>query len=215
MAQPRPLRRPHEQMAKIIRSFSQEHACFKDDEVEPMDIDIDEDETGSDPSDLKPIIIDGCNICHQYSEYMSPHDKFSAKGLSVTYDCLKKLGYQDQNIVMIMKRVPQKVIEDAEILEKFENQGLLFYAPSRQVNKVNLIQSDDDLFILKTAKELDGIVLSNDQFRHQKSTHPEYKDVIEKRLIQPRFIRGKLILPDDPLGKDGPKLDEFLKKIHN
>lgn len=207
-AQPRPLRRPHEQMAKIIRSFSQEHGTyFKDDEVEPMDIDIVED----DPPGLRPIIIDGCNICHQYSEYLSPHAKFSAKGLSVTYDCLKKLGYDDKNIVMIMKRVPQKVIEDADILATFENKGLLFYAPSRQVNKVNVIQSDDDLFILKTAKELDGIVLSNDQFRQQKSTHPEYKEVIEKRLIQPRFIRGKLILPDDPLGKNGPKLQEFLK----
>ena len=87
--------------------------------------------------------------------------------------------------------------------------------PSRKIEDLVEMRSewkkcDDDLYLLKTAKMLNGLVLSNDQFRKEKSTHPEYREVIDKRLLIPRFIRGKMILPDDPLGPGGPRLEEFL-----
>ena len=138
-------------------------------------------------------------------------DKFKAEGIQIAYDQFKRIGYEDKDIVIIMKRIPIKVKSERDILNRFERDGMLFYTPSRIVSKCSRIQSDDDLFILKTAKELDGVILSNDQYRNEKSTHPEYKEIIEKRLIQPRFIKNTLILPDDPLGKNGPNLDTFLR----
>ena len=74
-----------------------------------------------------------------------------------------------------------------------------------------LIRGDDDLYILQVAHEIDGIVLSNDQYRQYWDTQPMYREIIEKRLIQPLFVHNKLILPPDPLGKSGPKLEQFLR----
>ena len=69
----------------------------------------------------------------------------------------------------------------------------------------------DDLFILSTAKEIDGIVLSRDQFRDNYEKMTTYRDVIKYRLLQPTFIGDILKLPDDPMGKNGPNLDNFLR----
>ena len=200
---PRVLRRPHEQVAQILAKISENHEGPKVMEYldEPMEV-----EYYTEENKFRPVIIDGLNICHLVGQ-----DKFKAEGIQIAYDQFKRIGYEDKDIVIIMKRIPIKVKSERDILNRFERDGMLFYTPSRIVSKCSRIQSDDDLFILKTAKELDGVILSNDQYRNEKSTHPEYKEIIEKRLIQPRFIKNTLILPDDPLGKNGPNLDTFLR----
>ena len=38
-----------------------------------------------------------------------------------------------------------------------------------------------------------------------------WNQVIKNRLIQANFIFGELSLPDDPLGKKGPTLEQFLR----
>ena len=67
------------------------------------------------------------------------------------------------------------------------------------------------MYILEVAHSLDGIVLSNDQYRQYWDTHTQYREIIENRLIQPKFIHNKLILQPDPLGKKGPNLEQFLR----
>ena len=195
-------------------SLPELHA-FQNDEIEPMDIDvfkIVDEKASKSPNKVpkfRPIVIDGLNICYAYKN----NGRLDAEGLKVTYNCLKKMGFEDQNIIFILKHIPRHYKKDCEIAEEFHQKGVLYYAPSRKIQKGNYyIQSDDDLFILKTAKELNGVILSNDQFRKQKTTHPEYSDIIDKGLIMPRFIGNKLILPDDPLGPDGPSLDQMLKR---
>ena len=184
--------------------------------IEPMDVlkpeDIKTVATKENVSDYRKIVIDGLNICHEYSKHLIgiPYIKFSAEGLNVVYEHLKKMGYKDEKIVIIMKQIPRRYESERRIAQKLEDKNVLHYAPSRRLGQ-GYIQSDDDLFILKTAKILNAIVLSNDQFQKEKINHPEYSDVIDNCVIQPRFISGKLILPDDPLGKNGPKLEEFLR----
>ena len=39
----------------------------------------------------------------------------------------------------------------------------------------------------------------------------EYYNVIKNRLIRPNFIKDQLMLPTDPLGVNGPRLDKFLR----
>jgi hypothetical protein len=87
---------------------------------------------------------------------------------------------------------------------------VLHYCPSRYAGDV-LIKSNDDLFLLKTATELEGVVLSTDRFRDYWDLYPEYQTVIMNRLIQPTFIKDQLILPLDPLGDQGPELDQVLR----
>ena len=156
----------------------------------------------------RPVVIDGCCMGFAYAN----HDRFCAEGLRVTYECFKCLGYDDSDIVIIFKHIPQhyKTGRDQAIIDYYHQLGVLHYCPSRYAGDV-LIKSNDDLFLLKTATELEGVVLSTDRFRDYWDLYPEYQTVIMNRLIQPTFIKDQLILPLDPLGDQGPELDQVLR----
>ena len=76
-------------------------------------------------------MIDGLNICHEYSKHLIGI-KFSAEGLNVVYEHLKKLGYEDEKIVIIMKQIPQRYNSERIIAQKLEDKNVLHYAPSRR-----------------------------------------------------------------------------------
>ena len=140
------------------------------------------------------------------------HERFNAEGIRVAFECFKCLGYSDDNIIIIFKHIPEhyKNGHDQAIIDFYHKKGLLYYCPSRYAGDV-LIKSNDDLFILKTATEMEGVVLSSDRFREYWDLYPEYQPVLMNRLIQPTFIRDQLILPLDPLGELGPELDDVLR----
>ena len=102
------------------------------------------------------------------------------------------------------------IYHDFISIELFFLTGVLHRCPSRFAGK-ELIRSDDDLFILSTAKDLDGVVISRDQYHKYYELYNDYRGVIRDRLIQPTFIGDLFKLPDDPLGKGGPTLDTFLR----
>lgn len=56
-----------------------------------------------------------------------------------------------------------------------------------------------------------GIVVSLDQFRDLYTEKPEWRDTIENRLLAPTFVGNYVMFPDDPLGRDGPTLAQFLR----
>ena len=147
---------------------------------------------------------------NDYSYVLGRNQTFSAKGLAIVYDYFKKKGYEDSEIVIIVKHIPQLLEEDIQIINSLDQMGVLHNCPSRFAGR-ELIKSDDDLFILSTAKEIGGIVLSRDQFRDNYDKMTTYRDVIKYRLLQPTFIGDILKLPDDPMGKNGPNLDNFLR----
>uniref|UniRef100_A0A8D2PDJ4 Zinc finger CCCH-type containing 12A n=1 Tax=Zosterops lateralis melanops TaxID=1220523 RepID=A0A8D2PDJ4_ZOSLA len=66
--------------------------------------------------------------------------------------------------------------------------------------------------IVKLAHESDGIVVSNDTYRDLQNERPEWKKFIEERLLMYSFVNDKFMPPDDPLGRHGPSLDNFLRK---
>ena len=66
-----------------------------------------------------------------------------------------------------------------------KTKGVLKFPPSRRSGPGDkLVISDDDLFILNTALQLDGIVISRDHYRKEKAAYPKYKDLIAYRLLQ-------------------------------
>uniref|UniRef100_A0A9L0IZD4 KH and NYN domain containing n=1 Tax=Equus asinus TaxID=9793 RepID=A0A9L0IZD4_EQUAS len=67
-------------------------------------------------------------------------------------------------------------------------------------------------FMVKLAEETDGIIVSNDQFRDLAEESEKWMAIIRERLLPFTFVGNLFMVPDDPLGRHGPMLDEFLKK---
>ena len=65
---------------------------------------------------LRPVIIDGCNICHAYQDSLTNgsrlDNKFYLDGIGVVYTHFKSLGYEDRNIHIIMKHIPERERSD-------------------------------------------------------------------------------------------------------
>ena len=70
----------------------------------------------------------------------------------------------------------------------------------------------DDRFIIKRAAETDGIVVSNDNFKNLTEENAKWRETIEQRLLMYVFDGNKFLVPDDPLGRHGPNLTDFLRK---
>ncbi|GAB5572761.1 protein KHNYN isoform X2 [Prionailurus iriomotensis] len=67
-------------------------------------------------------------------------------------------------------------------------------------------------FMVKLAEETDGVIVSNDQFRDLAEESEKWMAIIRERLLPFTFVGNLFMVPDDPLGRNGPTLDEFLKK---
>lgn len=92
-----------------------------------------------------------------------------------------------------------------------EKERTLVFTPSRQVGGRRLV-CYDDRYILRLAAETDGIVVSNDNYRDLVSENPEYRKIVEERILMYSFVNDRFMPPEDPLGRNGPKLDRFLRK---
>ena len=116
----------------------------------------DEEQIDLKQGNLRPIIIDGANIGHQWGR-----NRFSAMGYKIVYDHFKKeFGYPDDKIVIVHKHIPSEHLldEDWAIIKDFKQTGILINAPSRIVGDgETLIQSDDDVFCLTIAHTYGGI----------------------------------------------------------
>ena len=66
--------------------------------------------------------------------------------------------------------------------------------------------------ILKLAAQNDGIVVSNDNYRDLTNENPEFKKVVEERLLMYSFANDRFMPLDDPLGRKGPSLNNFLRR---
>lgn len=66
-------------------------------------------------------------------------------------------------------------------------------------------------YILEYATKCNGIIISNDQFKDLYQEKPEWRETIENQILPPTFVGDHLMFPDDPLGRNGPKLDTFLR----
>uniref|UniRef100_A0A3Q2XLX7 RNase NYN domain-containing protein n=1 Tax=Hippocampus comes TaxID=109280 RepID=A0A3Q2XLX7_HIPCM len=66
--------------------------------------------------------------------------------------------------------------------------------------------------IVRLAYDIDGIIVSNDNYRDLQMENPQWKKFIEERLLMYTFANDKFMPPDDPLGRNGPNIDDFLRK---
>ena len=106
---------------------------------------------------------------------------------------------------------PDSPMTDQEILSDLEKERIVVFTPSRRVNGRRIV-CYDDRFIIRLAAEHDGIIVSNDNYRDLVNENPKWKEVIEQRLLMFSFVNDIFMVPDDPLGRHGPTLDDFLRK---
>ena len=73
---------------------------------------------------FRPVIIDGCNVGFAYGR---KDDKFSVEGLQIAYNYFKKTGYEDQEIIIIQKHIPEKYLTDHDLalIKELEKIGVL------------------------------------------------------------------------------------------
>ncbi|XP_055954097.1 probable ribonuclease ZC3H12B isoform X1 [Argiope bruennichi] len=184
-----------------------------DDTIDHFDGGVSGRADGEDPSNLRHIVIDGSNVAMSHGN----KEVFSCRGIQICVDWFRARGHK--NITVFVPRWrkensrPDAPCTEQEILAQLEKERMLVFTPSRHVGGRRLV-CYDDRYILRLAVESDGIVVSNDNYRDLASENPEFKRIVEDRLLMYSFVNDRFMPPDDPLGRHGPSLDNFLRKTH-
>ncbi|XP_036432745.1 endoribonuclease ZC3H12A [Colossoma macropomum] len=170
-----------------------------------------EQEEAADDDALRPIVIDGSNVAMSHGN----KEVFSCLGIQLAVKYFLDRGHEDVTVFVPSWRReqprPDVPITDQHILRELEKRKILVFTPSRRVAGKRVV-CYDDRFIVKLAYESDGIIVSNDTYRDLQGEKPEWKRFIEERLLMYSFVNDKFMPPDDPLGRHGPTLDNFLRK---
>ncbi|XP_047456924.1 probable ribonuclease ZC3H12C [Mugil cephalus] len=160
---------------------------------------------------LRPVVVDGSNVAMSHGN----KEVFSCQGIQLAVDWFLERGHRDITVFVPAWRKeqsrPDALITDQEILRRLEKEKILVFTPSRRVQGRRVV-CYDDRFIVKLAYESDGIIVSNDNYRDLANEKPEWKKFIDERLLMYSFVNDKFMPPDDPLGRHGPSLENFLRK---
>ncbi|XP_023717154.1 endoribonuclease ZC3H12A isoform X2 [Cryptotermes secundus] len=159
---------------------------------------------------LRPIVIDGSNVAMGHGN----KEVFSCRGIKLCVEWFRARGHKEITVFVPKWRKeaarPDNPVADQEILTELERDRCLVFTPSRLVGGKRMV-CYDDRYILKLASEIDGIVVSNDNYRDLAQESPEFRKVIEERILMYSFVNDRFMPPDDPLGRSGPTLDNFLR----
>ncbi|XP_061574456.1 endoribonuclease ZC3H12A [Cololabis saira] len=162
-------------------------------------------------TELRPVVIDGSNVAMSHGN----KEVFSCRGIRLAVDFFLDRSHNNITVFVPSWRKEQPradfPITDQHILLELEKQKIVVFTPSRRVGGKRVV-CYDDRFIVKLAYESDGVIVSNDTYRDLQGERPEWKKCIEERLLMYSFVNDKFMPPDDPLGRHGPSLDNFLRK---
>ncbi|XP_058638030.1 NEDD4-binding protein 1 isoform X2 [Onychostoma macrolepis] len=166
------------------------------------------DEPGD--SKLRQIIIDGSNVAmsHGLGAF------FSCRGIALAVQHFWARGHREITVfVPHWRQKSNSKVKEKQYMNELCDLGFLKYTPSREVEGKR-INSYDDRFMLDLAQKTNGVIVTNDNLRDLVDESPAWRDIIKKSLLQYVFAGDLFMLPDDPLGRGGPHLRDFLHK-HN
>ncbi|XP_022110524.1 uncharacterized protein LOC110990049 [Acanthaster planci] len=164
-------------------------------------------------SPLRPVVIDGSNVAMSHGR----QQVYSCRGIALCVAYFQRRGHQDITVFVPQGRrmqkpnAPDRPMKDQPILEQLESQGLLSFTPSRRIGH-NYVNCYDDRFIVELAVQNDGVIVSNDNFRDLMGESPQWRFVIENRLVMYTFAGDHFMILNDPLGRKGPRIDQILCK---
>jgi ribonuclease ZC3H12 len=123
-------------------------------------------------------------------------ETFSCRGIKLCVEWFQARGHKDITVFVPRWRKeasrPERPIADQEILNELERERILVFTPSRLVGGKR-VACYDDRYILKLALEADGIVVSNDNYRDLLSQCPEFRKVVEERILMYSFVNDKYV----------------------
>ncbi|XP_054656919.1 NEDD4-binding protein 1 [Dunckerocampus dactyliophorus] len=159
---------------------------------------------------LRTIVIDGSNVAMSHGR----GHFFSCRGIALAVQHFWDRGHrQISALVPQWRQKNDPRIREQHYLSELHKLGLLSYTPSRMV-RGKRICSYDDRQMLQLAQKTDGVIVTNDNLRDLLDESPVWRDIIKKRLLQYTFVGDHFMVPDDPLGRGGPHLDDFLCAEH-
>ncbi|VDM31311.1 unnamed protein product [Hydatigera taeniaeformis] len=152
---------------------------------------------------LRPIVIDGANVAHGESS----NSNFNVSNLRCVINYFVQRGHEEIAVVLPSDgQTPCAALFSPAELAKY-----FVFTPVRRLDRgVRPQKTDDDSVILQYAQEKGGVVISNDQYRDWLKARPEFRDLIENRVIPYSLRMGIFIISYYPLGKHKPYLDEIL-----
>ncbi|XP_055537376.1 uncharacterized protein LOC129725484 isoform X2 [Wyeomyia smithii] len=153
------------------------------------------------------VIIDGNNVAYGHT----CGQVFSVKGLEICIQYFKKMGHEVKAVVPQF-RLKKDKSTDQKLLEKLYKDGDVLLAPSKNLPG-QWSSSYDDRLIISVTEKFDGVIISNDNFRDLLTESDSWKKIIETRVIGYTWAMDAFFLPDDPYGRNGPKLKDLLE--HN
>ncbi|CAH0759760.1 unnamed protein product [Diatraea saccharalis] len=156
-------------------------------------------------SGLRMIVIDGSNVAMEHGNGRV----FSVKGLKICIDYFLRRGHVVKAFVPRFRCKWGKSSEP-RLLDELERRGLVVYTPSREIQG-RMVTSYDDRYIVQCAAEFDGIIVSGDNYRDLLKENPRWRFVIENRVLPFTWVNDMIMFPRDPLGRNGPSLEAFLK----
>ncbi|XP_048827649.1 protein KHNYN [Brienomyrus brachyistius] len=203
-ARSREQNRPHDTGTETMVTGEQR---FHDGLQKPFELKLTDDP--GDPS-LRHVIIDGSNLAmtHGLGHF------FSCRGIALAVQYFWNQGHRKVTVFVPqfrMKKDPK--VKEKHYLTELQNLGLLSFTPSREVDGMRFT-SYDDRFLLHLAQGTDGVIVTKDNLRDLADESPAWRDIIKNRLLQYTFVGDLFMVPDDPLGRGGPHLKDFLRSQH-
>ncbi|KAF5901910.1 protein KHNYN-like, partial [Clarias magur] len=156
---------------------------------------------------LRQIIIDGSNVAMTHGLGIF----FSCRGIALAVEYFWNQGHR--KITAFVPQWRQKKdskIKEQHFMAQLQDLGLLSFTPSREVEGQR-INSYDDRFMLQLARQTDGVIVTNDNMRDLVDESVGWREIIKTRLLQYVFAGDLFMVPDDPLGRSGPHIKDFLR----
>ncbi|XP_004694648.1 PREDICTED: protein NYNRIN [Condylura cristata] len=195
---PRQLPR-HPQASSTVTSFQRYHEALNT----PFELNL-SGEPGN--QDLRRVVIDGSSVAmvHGLQHF------FSCRGIAMAVQYFWNRGHREVTVfVPTWQLKKNRRVRESHFLTKLHSLKMLSITPS-QLENGKKIGTYDYRFMVKLAEETDGIIVTNEQL-HTLMNNSK-KLMVKDRLLPFTFAGNLFMVPDDPLGRDGPTLDEFLKK---
>ncbi|KAL8194937.1 UNVERIFIED_CONTAM: hypothetical protein K2H54_040243 [Gekko kuhli] len=156
---------------------------------------------------LKHIIIDGSNVAisHGLKKF------FSCRGIAIAVEYFWRRGHRRITVFVPQWRTRRDPsVTEQHFLTQLQDVGILALTPARVVLGAR-IASHDDRFLLHLAERTGGVIITNDNLREFVDESMSWREIIQRRLLQYTFVGDIFMVPDDPMGRNGPGLESFLQ----
>ncbi|KAM6202545.1 protein NYNRIN [Rhynchocyon petersi] len=189
----------HPQANGTVTSFQRYHEALST----PFELSL-----SGEPGDqgLRRVIIDGSSVAMVHGlQYF-----FSCRGIAMAVQYFWNRGHREITVfVPTWQLKKNRRVRETHFLTKLHSVKMLSITPS-QLENGKKITTYDYRFMVKLAEETDGIIVTNEQIHILMNNSK--KLMVKDRLLPFTFAGNLFMVPDDPLGRDGPTLDEFLRK---